>query len=88
MRNTKAITVVSLGPGPREYLTLGAVETLKKAEKVILRTSLRCDAADELREIGVQFETLDFLHEECEDFDGLIERAVDYLLAQAEEAPL
>lgn len=88
MRNTKAITVVSLGPGPREYLTLGAVETLKKAEKVILRTSLRCGAADYLREIGVQFDTLDFLHEECEDFDELIERAVDYLLAQAEEAPL
>ena len=36
MRNTKAITVVSLGPGPREYLTLGAVDALKKAEKVIL----------------------------------------------------
>ncbi len=88
MRNTKAITVVSLGPGPREYLTLGAVETLKKAEKVILRTSLLCGAADELREIGVQFETLDFLHEECEDFDELTERAVEYLLEKAEEAPL
>jgi tetrapyrrole methylase family protein/MazG family protein len=45
---------------------------------------LRCDAADYLREIGVEFETLDFLHEECEDFEELKERAVAYLLEAAE----
>ena len=84
----KQITVVSLGPGPRQYLTLGAVETLKKAEQVVLRTALRCDAADYLREIGVSFETLDFLHEECEDFEELKQRAADHLLALAEKRPL
>ena len=80
MTDKSKITVVSLGPGPRAYLTLGVLDALKKAEQVILRTSLRCDAADYLREIGIQFETLDFLHEECEDFDELTERAVQYLL--------
>ncbi|MBQ7655383.1 MAG: nucleoside triphosphate pyrophosphohydrolase [Clostridia bacterium] len=88
MINKSKITVVSLGPGPREYLTLGAIDVLKQAEQVILRTSMRCDAADYLREIGVEFETLDFLHEECEDFDELIERAVTYLLEKAGERPL
>lgn len=87
-RNTKAITVVSLGPGPRDYLTLGVIDALKKAERVILRTSLRCDAADYLREIGIHFDTLDYLHEECEDFDELIEKAVETLLNQAAEDPL
>ena len=29
------ITVVSLGPGPREYLTLGALSALEKAEKLV-----------------------------------------------------
>ncbi|MBR3017438.1 MAG: nucleoside triphosphate pyrophosphohydrolase [Clostridia bacterium] len=87
-KNTKAITVVSLGPGPREYLTLGAVETLKKADTVILRTALRCDAADYLREIGVSFETLDYLHEACEDFDELIEKAATVLLEKAAQGPL
>ena len=29
-----AITVVSLGPGSREYLTLGALDALKKAKKI------------------------------------------------------
>ena len=88
MTDKSKITVVSLGPGPREYLTLGAIEALKKAEQVILRTSLRCDAADYMREIGVSFQTLDFLHEECEDFDELTERAVQYLLKKAEDKPL
>ena len=38
------ITVVSLGAGPREQLTLGALETLEKAKRLILRTG-EIDAA-------------------------------------------
>ena len=34
----KLITVVSLGPGSRACLTLGALEAMEKAEKLILRT--------------------------------------------------
>ena len=83
-----AITVISLGPGPREYLTLGAVETLKKAEKVILRTRISCDAADYLTEIGVTYETLDDLHETCEDFEELKARAAERLLRAAAEQPV
>ena len=81
----KKITVVSLGPGPRELMTLGAVDALKKAEKIILRTRLRCDAADYLTEIGLSFDTLDDLHESCEDFDELIAAAVKRLLKEAED---
>ena len=84
----KKITVVSLGPGPRELMTLGALDALKKAEKIILRTEIRCGAADELRENGISFETLDFLHEACEDFEELKSRAVEYLLARAEESEI
>ncbi len=81
----KKITVVSLGPGPRELMTLGAVDALKKAEKIILRTRLRSDAADYLTEIGLSFDTLDDLHESCEDFDELTAAAVQRLLKEAEE---
>ena len=80
----KKITVVSLGPGPRDALTLGALSALEKAEKIILRTRLRCGAADYLAEKGLAFETLDPLHEACEDFEELKAKAVEYLLAQAE----
>ena len=83
-----AVTVVSLGPGPREYLTLGALNALKNAEQVILRTEVACDAAQYLRESGVSFETLDKLHEECEDFDELIARAAETLVKRAAEKKL
>ena len=83
----KKITVVSLGPGPRAYLTLGALEALKKAEHVILRTR-QCDAADYLEEIGVSFETLDDLHESCEDFEELKEAAAARLTQAAQDRPL
>lgn len=83
----KEITVVSLGPGPRSYLTLGALETLEKAERLILRTEL-CDAAQYLREKGIIFETLDDLHESCEDFEELKEKAVKRLLKAAEKEPV
>ena len=81
----KSITVVSLGPGSRDHLTLGTIEALKKAEKVILRTRVRCDAADYLAEIGVCFETLDYLHEECEDFEELKQRAAEKVVEAAQE---
>ena len=82
---THPITVVSLGPGPKEYLTLGAIETLKSAEKVVLRTRVACEAADWLEQQGLSFETLDFLHEQCEDFDALVSAAAEHLLALAEK---
>ena len=82
------ITVVSLGPGPRAYLTLGAVDTLKQAKKIILRTRIACDAADYLREIGLSFDTLDALHEACEDFEELKARAAEAVLAAAREQPV
>ena len=78
------ITVVTLGPGSRELLTLGAVEAMKNARRLILRTA-RCDAADYLREIGLSFDTLDHLHEESEDFDELIARSAQAVLAAAEK---
>lgn len=80
----KEITVVSLGPGSREFLTLGALEELKKAEKLVLRTD-KCDAADYLREMGLTFDTFDALHEECEDFDELTAEITKRILALGEE---
>lgn len=81
------ITVVSLGPGPREYLTLGALDALEKAETLVLRTA-RCDAADYLTQKGLSFQTLDELHEACEDFDELNQRCARRILALAEKGPV
>ena len=69
------ITIVSLGPGPREQLTLGTLQMLNKARRIILRTG-ETDAAKYLAEQGIAFETLDNLHVESEDFDSFVETAV------------
>lgn len=76
------ITVISLGPGPREHLTLGALERIRKAKRLILRTG-EVDAAAFLRQEGIKFETLDSLHEECEDFDDFIRQAVEKIAKSA-----
>ena len=68
------IIVVSLGPGSRDQITLGALDCLKNARRVVLRTG-QTDAARYLRDQGIAFETLDSLHEECPDFDVFIDRA-------------
>lgn len=79
------ITVVSLGNGARAQLTIGALERLRASRRVILRTGLT-DAAAYLREQGIAFETLDALHEECEDFDELIARAAETVARAAGRA--
>ena len=81
------ITVVSLGPGSRKLLTLGAMEAMEQAKKLVLRTE-KCDAAAYLREKGISFDTLDDLHEACEDFDELAAAAVKRLKALAAEGPV
>ena len=79
------ITVVSLGPGPREHLTLGVLARLKRAKRLILRTG-EIDCAAFLRDEGIKFETLDSLHEECEDFDDFIRQAVEKIAKSAARA--
>lgn len=75
------VTIVALGPGPREYLTLGALEALAQAKQVILRTG-RHAAAGELQARGIAFDTLDALYEQAEDFDAFAARAAQQV-AQA-----
>ncbi len=64
------IVVVPLGPGAPDYLTLGAINALKGASQVVLRTA-KHGTVGELTKLGIVFQTLDALYEECDDFDAL-----------------
>lgn len=79
------ITITALGPDDASLLTLGAIEAMKGAKRLVLRTA-RHAAAAYLREMGVAFETLDALYEECEDFDELCEMAAEQLTSMARES--
>ena len=63
------ITVVSLGVSA-DGLTLGALEAMKQAKRVILRTA-QTPAAAYLDEQGIAYSSLDPLYETAEDFDSL-----------------
>lgn len=80
--NQHIITIAALGPDSVELLTLGAMEAMRRARTLVLRTQ-RHGACAWLREQGIAFETLDDLYEASEDFDELCERASQRLIAKA-----
>lgn len=75
------ITIIGTG-WTEEQLTIGAVKAFKSAEHIILHTD-HSGCGDWLRENGIDFDSLDRLYEECEDFDEHIEEAVDVILEAA-----
>lgn len=81
------ITVAALGPGDASLLTLGALQALKTANTVILRTD-RHPLCDFLKEQGVSFTTLDHLYENSFDFDELNQAAAQSLWSAAKDGDL
>ncbi len=79
-----SITVVPLGPGSPELITLGALNHLKKAKNIILRTA-KHKAVDFLTEEGLVFETLDSVYERSEDFDAFTLAAAESVLKAAQK---
>ena len=73
------ITVVALGPGHRDLITLGALKQMKKAGCLVLRTA-RHGAAALLEEEGIAFSSLDHLHEESPDFDAFVRAAAGHVI--------
>ena len=80
------ITVVSLGVSA-DGLTLGALEAMKQAKQLILRTA-QTPAAAYLDRQGIAYSSLDPLYETAEDFDSLNAALAGAVLEAADTAPL
>lgn len=78
------VTVVTLGPGSREHLTLGAMERIRAAKCLVLRTG-KSDAAEYLTEQGIPYTTLDAMYNVCEDFDELNAKIAAHIASLAEK---
>lgn len=63
--NQHIITITALGPDSGEMITLGALNTMLEAKRLVLRTAMH-GAAKLLSERGIGFESLDPLYEQCE----------------------
>lgn len=78
------IKVVGLGPGAREALTLGTIDALKGRGKVYIRTE-KHPTVDYLREIGLEFETFDYLYETIDNFDDVYSSIVNAIISSHKE---
>lgn len=81
------ITIVGLGPGDPRFLTLEALNHLKKADRLILRTQ-KHPTVDYLKEEGIGFTTCDDLYESAETFEEVYEGIVNHLIESAGEGPV
>ena len=64
-------------------LTLKAAEALRSGVRIVLHTE-HIGCAAWLKEQGIAYESLDFLYDECGDFDEHAERAAGFLMECAE----
>lgn len=81
----KRITVLGLGPGSRSQLTLEAVEIMKGAGTLVLRTE-KHPTVEYLKELGLKYTTCDDLYDTGSSFDETYERISDRLIEQCREA--
>lgn len=81
------ITVISMGPGAPELLTLQAADALRGAGNLILRTA-RHPVAEWLRQQGIPFSDLDALYDKYDDFDDLHRAMARRLWKRAAEGPV
>ena len=82
-----SITVVPLGPGHPDLLTLQSAEALKSARRLILRTE-RHLVASWLKEQNHPYESLDSFYDSYEDFDRMHRAMAEYLWGEAVKSPL
>lgn len=75
------ITIVGLGPGDPGDLTQRAVETLRRAERLYLRTEIHPTVAA-LRQWGLAFETFDRLYQQEATFESVYGAIVERLVAE------
>ena len=82
------ITVVGLGPGSKEALTVGVLETLKNSNRVFFRTEKHPNI-EYLRQLGVNFNTYDSFYDKYNNFDDIYRAiAEDIIRIHDEEGDL
>lgn len=77
------LTLAGVGLCPKD-MSLRALEEAKNADKVILRTA-ETPIGKWLTEIGIKFESLDFIYEKSRNFDTLSKNLAKAVLDQAKQ---
>ena len=83
----KTITVVPLGPGNPELLTVQTVKTLHSAQRIILRTANHPVAAW-LDEQNLTWQSLDSFYDAYDNFDEMHQAMADWLWNESSKSPI
>jgi len=78
------ITIVGLGPGSEDGLTLGALKALRQASRVVLRTEIH-GVVPFLKDQGIEYTSMDDIYQEGEDFDRIYEAMVKRVMDAAQD---
>lgn len=78
------LSIVGLGPGGLDQLSLGAYKALQNADKIFLRTSWHPVA----QELELAYDSFDSLYESAEDFDSLYKEIANRLEEEAKRADI
>lgn len=77
------VTVVGLGPGSEDGLTLGALKALRQAPNVVLRTEMH-GIVPFLKAQGIEYTSMDDIYQDGEDFDHVYEAMVKRVMDMAQ----
>ncbi len=81
---TKKITIIGIGPGGKQYLTLEAIEKIKEANTLYLRTE-KHPIVDYIKTIGIKIESFDNIYDTYENFEEVYDKIVDKLIKLSED---
>ena len=81
------LTVIGLGAGDLDQLSIGTYRKLKEANFIVARTDQH-PAVAELRADGVVISSFDEVYEKYDSFQEVYEKIVDELLAKCVEQPV
>ena len=81
------LTIIGLGAGDLDQLSIGTYRKLKTAEMIVARTDQH-PVIEELRAEGLQIESFDAIYEKNDAFEDVYEEIAERLVALAKEQPV
>ncbi|QUH19173.1 MazG family protein [Alkaliphilus sp. B6464] len=81
------ITIVGLGPGGEEHLTIAIYEAMKKHNNIYLRTE-KHPVVSYLKQEGINFKTFDYAYNKYEDFQEVYEHIASSVLEEAKKGDI
>jgi len=81
------ITIVGLGPGGKEHLTLAIYEAMKRHNNIYLRTE-KHPVVSYLKEEGINFKTFDYAYDKYDGFGEVYQHIAQSVLEEAKKSDI